>query len=74
MLPFAVRMPAPVFKISYSAVKWAALLFMTYDHVLKYIFFIQPGRPVLFPGRFAFPLFAFMIADHLQKRGILKNI
>ena len=69
MFPFTVRMPAPVFKTSYSAVKWAALLFMTYDHVLKYIFFIQPGAPVLFPGRFAFPLFAFMIADHLQKRG-----
>jgi hypothetical protein len=56
----------PKFSLSYSFLKWSALVWMTYDHVLKVIFKIEPGELILFPGRFAFPLFAFMIAYNLS--------
>ena len=43
---------------------------MTYDHVLRKIFNLDPTGLLLFPGRFAFPLFAFMIAWNLAQKDI----
>lgn len=61
------------FNVPYSALKWLAIICMTYDHVLKHIFDISAQDLILFPGRFAFPLFAFIIAKNLAKYEIFKK-
>ncbi|QDH69324.1 TraX family protein [Marilutibacter alkalisoli] len=55
-----------------EALKWIALLFMTGDHVNKYLFI---GKlPVLFEcGRLALPIFAFVLAYNLARPGALER-
>ena len=62
-------MKIPVkFYISYSLLKFLALFFMTYDHVFRFIFKINDTDLILLPGRFAFPIFTFLIAYNLAKK------
>lgn len=60
----------PKFELSYSFLKWSAILWMTYDHVLKTLLNVDENAWVLFPGRLAFPLFAFIIACNLAEKKI----
>ena len=60
-----------LFKIPYSALKWAALFFMTYDHILKFLFLVDATNPVLIPGRFALPLFIFMITWNAAHKDVI---
>lgn len=60
-----------LYKVPYNILKWSALFFMTYDHVLKNIFLVVPAEPVLIPGRFAFPLFIFMICWNIAHYDII---
>ncbi len=46
---------------------------MTYDHLLKTIFQCDETAPLLFPGRLALPLFAFIIARHLAEKQIFSK-
>jgi len=51
-----------------EALKWAGLVFMTLDHVNRYVF--QGGMTGLFEaGRLAFPLFGFVLAYNLARPG-----
>ena len=53
-----------------EALKWLALLLMTLDHVNKYL--LHGAVPTLFAlGRIALPLFAFVLAFNLARRGTL---
>lgn len=61
------------YQISYNFLKWSALFWMTYDHVLKKIFDIAPDNLLLFPGRFAFPIFSYIIAWNLARYNIFEK-
>lgn len=55
-----------------EALKWLALLFMTGDHVNKYLF--NDTMPLLFDaGRLALPLFAFVLGYNLARPGTLER-
>lgn len=55
-----------------EALKWLALLFMTGDHVNKYLF--NGTMPLLFDaGRLALPLFAFVLGYNLARPGTLER-
>ncbi|WP_339325306.1 TraX family protein [Xanthomonas citri] len=57
---------------SIEALKWAALLFMTGDHVNKYLF--NGTLPYLFEaGRLALPLFVIVLAYNLARPGVLER-
>ncbi len=65
----------PKINLSFNVIKYLAIVTMTYDHVLKYIVGMEIENIILFPGRFAFPLFVFMICYHLvQKQNFLRYI
>ena len=53
-----------------EALKWLGLLFMTGDHVNKYLF--AQKLPCLFElGRLAMPIFGFVLAYNLARSGAL---
>lgn len=57
---------------SIEALKWLALLFMTADHINKYLF--NGTMPVLFEvGRIALPIFVFVLAFNLSRDGTLEK-
>jgi hypothetical protein len=57
---------------SIEALKWLALIFMTGDHVNKYLF--NETLPVLYQsGRFALPIFVFVLAYNLARPGSLER-
>ena len=61
------------YDIPYSLLKWSALFFMTYDHILRKIFNLASIDILMFSGRFAFPIFAFMIARNLSNKNIFQK-
>lgn len=66
---------APVFAVSngtIEALKWLALLLMTFDHVNKYLF-AEKLSGMFELGRIAMPLFAFVLAYNLARPGALQN-
>lgn len=63
----------PTYKLSFTVLKLAAAFFMTYDHILKYIYKLTYDSPALFFGRLAFPLFGMMIAWHLVTKKNFKS-
>lgn len=75
-MPEAVDAPVELgFKVTdgtMEAIKWFALLVMTLDHTNKYLF--GEKLPGLFElGRLAMPLFAFVLAYNLARRGTLQS-
>ncbi|MBX9818252.1 MAG: conjugal transfer protein TraX [Burkholderiaceae bacterium] len=49
-----------------DAIKWVAIITMTLDHLR----FVWPGlEPLSWPGRFAFPAFALVMAAHSVRQG-----
>lgn len=55
-----------------EAIKWLAMVLMTADHVNKYL--LAESQPALFDlGRIAMPLFVFVLAYNLARRGALSS-
>ena len=66
-------MKIPSFSVNQDILKIIALITMTIDHITKYLplgVFSQAGRYV---GRISFPIFAFLLMEHLYKKQIFKK-
>ena len=63
---------SPCKNINLDLLKIIALITMTMDHI-GYVLF--PGKYIIlrFFGRFAFPIFAFLLTSHLAEKGIYKK-
>ena len=63
----------PRFSVNQDVLKIVALLTMTIDHIAKYFplgIFSDIGRSV---GRISFPIFSFLLIEHLHKKQIFKK-
>lgn len=75
LLDFSWRMPTTgarplIADGTIEALKWLALVSMTYDHVVRFLFSGSGiGEATAF-GRIALPLFAFILAYNLSRPGI----
>ena len=66
-------MKVPQFSINQDILKIIALITMTIDHIAEYLplgIFSQAGRYI---GRISFPIFAFLLMEHLYKKQIFKK-
>ena len=63
----------PKISVNQDILKIVALLTMTIDHIAKYFplgVFSDIGRAI---GRVSFPIFAFLLVEHLHQRQIFKK-
>lgn len=70
MLTHAFSKPLTLANGSLEALKWLALVAMTYDHVERLLLVPSGVGPATAFGRLAFPLFAFVLAHNLARPGI----
>ena len=67
------KMKLPQFSINQDILKIIALIAMTVDHIAKYLplgVFSEVGRYI---GRISFPIFAFLLMEHLYKKQIFRK-
>ena len=66
-------MKLPTISINKDILKLIALLTMTIDHIVTYLNFLPYREVGSYIGRMSFPIFAFLLIEHLYKKQIYKK-
>ena len=66
-------MKIPRFSINQDVLKIIALITMLIDHIAKYLPFFEGSDIGPYIGRISFPIFAFLLMEHLYKKQIFKK-